>query len=144
MKRLPKHQLVCEKPKKPIVQGFFRRGGVQKRRALIVSKSESFYGAGSGGLPLPLKKPHWGFFLTRLRPPSIATVKGPLAGSLWCRKRGSALAAKKAPPELFLDAASTPVLSRIKNKDRPKAAFVFGAGSGGRTRTVSPPRDFEC
>ena len=28
---------------------------------------------------------------------------------LWCRKRGSALAAKKAPLELFLDAASTPV-----------------------------------
>ena len=34
---------MCEKSKNPIVQGFFRRGGVQKRRTLIVSKLESFY-----------------------------------------------------------------------------------------------------
>ena len=38
---------------------------------------------------------------------------------------------------------STPAMINIKNKDRLKAVLVFGAGSGGRTRTVSPPRDFE-
>ena len=51
-------------------------GGVQKRRTLIVSKLESFYGAGGGTLPLPLKKPHWGFFLTRLRVPLSYINKG--------------------------------------------------------------------
>ena len=35
------------------------------------------------------------------------------------------------------------ILSEAKTKDRQMAAFGFGAGSGGRTRTVSPPRDFE-
>ena len=48
MKRKLEQVFVCEKSKNPIVQGFFRRGGVQKRRALIVSKLESFYGAGGG------------------------------------------------------------------------------------------------
>ena len=46
MKRKLEQVFVCEKSKNPIVQGFFRRGGVQKRRALIVSKLESFYGSG--------------------------------------------------------------------------------------------------
>ena len=51
---------------------------------------------------------------------------------LWCRKRGSHTRCGSLRGQL-----------NIKNKDRPKAVLVFGAGSGGRTRTVSPPRDFE-
>ena len=69
---------------------------------------------------------------------------------LWCRKRGSIRAAawsgcgSQAPPEPdSLPHPSTPAIIIIKNKDRLKAVLVFGAGSGGRTRTVSPPRDFE-
>ena len=69
---------------------------------------------------------------------------------LWCRKRGSIRAAARsgcgsqAPPEPdSLPHPSTPAIIIIKNKDRLKAVLVFGAGSGGRTRTVSPPRDFE-
>jgi hypothetical protein len=49
-------------------------GGVQKRRTLIVSKLESFYGAGGGGLTLACGlaqgsalKPHWGFIHSRAR-----------------------------------------------------------------------------
>ena len=46
---------------------------------------------------------------------------------LWCRKRGSAPAAKKAPLGLFLNAASTPV--HHNNKGAPKGApLVLEAG----------------
>ena len=72
---------------------------------MIRRKTEIIFCAGSGGLPLLLKTPHCGVFLTQLRPPSITTIKE----LLWCRKRGSAHAAKKAPLGLFLNAASPPV-----------------------------------
>ena len=48
MKRQLEQVFVCEKPEMPRLSGLFRLGGVQKRRALIVSKLESFYGAEGG------------------------------------------------------------------------------------------------
>ena len=70
---------------------------------------------------------------------------------LWCRKRGSHTRCGSLRGQLWSPTGapfttapgSTPAMINIKNKDRPKAVLVFGAGSGGRTRTVSPPRDFE-
>ena len=74
MKRKLEQVFVCEKSKNPIVQGFFRRGGVQKRRTLIVSKLESFYGTSvDNGLSCIMKdcRTH---ILVYLRDSSIALI----------------------------------------------------------------------